>query len=112
LTKIHISNETDHDPIGKKKLTNCIISPKLKIIINFMDMKLQVLSAQDDYPFGSLMPGRSYNANGYRFGFNGQKKDDEVTGVTGSWLNFKSEVHEGMKQKTPLNALLIKVLGV
>jgi len=24
----------------------------------------------------------------------------------------KTEVHEGMKQKTPLNALLIKVLGV
>jgi len=27
-------------------------------------------------------------------------------------LGFKTEVHEGMKQKTPLNALLIKVLGV
>jgi len=38
----------------------------------------------DDYPFGSLMPGRSYNANGYRFGFNGQEKDDEVFGSTGT----------------------------
>jgi hypothetical protein len=30
------------------------------------------------------MPGRSYNANGYRFGFNGQEKDDEVFGSTGT----------------------------
>jgi len=53
-----------------------------------MDMKLQVLSTQDDYPGGSIMPGRSYNANGYRYGFNGHEKVDEVHGVTGSWLSF------------------------
>jgi RHS repeat-associated protein len=41
-------------------------------------------TAQDYYPFGSLMPGRKYNAGEYRFGFNGQEKDDEITGVTGS----------------------------
>ncbi|MBK8659365.1 MAG: hypothetical protein IPN22_10995 [Bacteroidetes bacterium] len=27
-----------------------------------------------------LMPGRSYNSAGYRYGFNGQEKDDEVYG--------------------------------
>jgi hypothetical protein len=30
------------------------------------------------------MPGRKYNAGEYRFGFNGQEKDDEIAGVTGS----------------------------
>jgi hypothetical protein len=28
-------------------------------------------TAQDNYPFGSLMPGRKYNAGEYRFGFQG-----------------------------------------
>jgi hypothetical protein len=27
-----------------------------------------------------LMPGRKYNSNAYRWGFNGQEKDDEVYG--------------------------------
>jgi RHS repeat-associated protein len=40
----------------------------------------QVVSAQDYYPFGMLQPGRSYNAGGYRFGFNGKEMDDEVNG--------------------------------
>jgi len=60
-------------------------------------MKPQLLSAQDDYPFGSLMPGRSYNANGYRFGFNGQKKDDEVfndpsTSYTAEFWQYDSRI--------------------
>ncbi len=59
-------------------------------------MKPQLLSAQDDYPFGSLMPGRSYNANLYRFGFNGQEKDDEVFGSTGSWLNLKYRGYDSL----------------
>lgn len=50
-----------------------------------------IKSAQDYYPFGMLMPNRNgaVNATGnfilnggetYRFGFNGQEKDDEVSG--------------------------------
>ena len=38
----------------------------------------------DYYAFGMLLPGRNYNSNSYRFGFNGQEKDDEITGSTGS----------------------------
>ena len=34
------------------------------------------------------MPGRSFNSNSYRFGFNGKEKDDEITNVTGANLNF------------------------
>jgi len=37
------------------------------------------------YPFGSIMPGRSYNSGDYRYGWNkGSEMDDEITGVTGS----------------------------
>ncbi|MEZ5014995.1 MAG: hypothetical protein R2794_11955 [Chitinophagales bacterium] len=39
------------------------------------------LSAQDYYPFGMVMPGRSFTAGGaYRYGFNGQEQDDEIAG--------------------------------
>ncbi len=31
------------------------------------------------YSFGSPMPGRSFSSSTYRYGFNGQEKDDEVT---------------------------------
>ena len=42
-----------------------------------------VLSAQDYYPGGMPMPGRSFTAVGsssYRFGFNGKENDNEVKG--------------------------------
>jgi hypothetical protein len=38
-----------------------------------------VISAQDYYPFGMIMPGRvSSSQNGYRYGFNGQEKTTEI----------------------------------
>lgn len=40
----------------------------------------QVLSQQDYYPFGMVMPGRSYAADVYRYGFQGQEEDDELWG--------------------------------
>lgn len=44
-----------------------------------------VVSAQDYYPFGMTMPGRSYQGSeGYRYGFNGMEKDDEVKNIEGS----------------------------
>ena len=36
-----------------------------------------VESLTDYYPFGMTMPGRSYNASDYRYGFNGQEKETE-----------------------------------
>jgi RHS repeat-associated protein len=41
----------------------------------------EVISATDYYAFGSPMPGRSFQSSEYRFGFNGQERDDEVAGV-------------------------------
>jgi RHS repeat-associated protein len=41
----------------------------------------EVLSQNDYYPFGMLQPGRQYSAaSGYRYGFNGKEKDNEVKG--------------------------------
>ena len=38
--------------------------------------------------FGSLLPGRNYSSDAYRFGFQGQEKDDEVHGATGTSYDF------------------------
>ncbi|MBO9571705.1 MAG: hypothetical protein J7497_05785, partial [Chitinophagaceae bacterium] len=40
-----------------------------------------VVNATDYYPFGMIMPGRSYSAqSSYRYGFNGKENDNEVKG--------------------------------
>jgi len=40
-----------------------------------------ILNSQDYYPFGMVMPGRSYQGSArYRYGFNGKELDDEVLG--------------------------------
>ena len=38
------------------------------------------------YPGGSVLPGRSYSSNSYRYGYQGSEKDDEITGVTGAHI--------------------------
>ena len=38
----------------------------------------KVLGSQGYEAFGSLLPGRNYSSGSYRFGFQGQDKDDEV----------------------------------
>ena len=48
----------------------------------------------DYFTFGSIMPGRSFqSASGYRYGFQGQEKDDEVKG-SGNSVNFKYRMHD------------------
>lgn len=40
-----------------------------------------VVTANDYYPFGMMMPGRKYTVGtGYRYGFNGKENDNEVKG--------------------------------
>ncbi|WP_165806453.1 RHS repeat domain-containing protein [Chitinophaga parva] len=42
---------------------------------------VDVVNSNDYYPFGSLMPGRSYSkSEKYRYGFNGKENDNEVKG--------------------------------
>jgi RHS repeat-associated protein len=55
---------------------------------------LDVRSWGDYYAFGMPMPGRTYNAQEYRFGFQGQEKDNEWTGTEGSHLAFKYRIHD------------------
>lgn len=39
-----------------------------------------VVSANDYYPFGMLLPGRTFEAGSYAYGFNGKRKDNEMYG--------------------------------
>jgi RHS repeat-associated protein len=50
-----------------------------------------LLSSQDYYPFGSLMRERSFG--GYRYGFQGQEKDDELKGE-GNSINYRFRMHD------------------
>ncbi|MEZ5002057.1 MAG: RHS repeat-associated core domain-containing protein [Chitinophagales bacterium] len=50
----------------------------------------------DYYPFGMVMPTRSFTSNdgGYRFAFQGQEKDSEISGTKGGHLAFKYRIHD------------------
>lgn len=53
-----------------------------------------VLNSNDYYPFGMVMPGRSYQgSDGYRYGFQGQEQDPEVNGGRNS-INYKYRMHD------------------
>jgi len=54
-----------------------------------------LVSANDYYPFGMLQPGRSYpgSGSGYRYGFNGKEKDDEVKGK-GNQLDYGMRMYD------------------
>ncbi|MFN6943669.1 MAG: DNRLRE domain-containing protein [Cytophagaceae bacterium] len=43
-----------------------------------------VVSLSDYYAGGMLMPERHFYSGEYRYGFNGQEKEDEITGASGS----------------------------
>jgi RHS repeat-associated protein len=42
------------------------------------DRNAEILSLSDYYPFGSVMPGRQFVRDAYRYGFNGKEKDAET----------------------------------
>lgn len=50
-------------------------------------------STKITYPFGMAMKGRSYEAGKYRFGFQGQEKDDGIKGE-GNSLNYTYRMHD------------------
>jgi RHS repeat-associated protein len=54
----------------------------------------EVLSQNDYYPFGMLMPGRKYEAtSSYRYGFQGQEKDNEIKG-DGNSIDFSYRIYD------------------
>jgi RHS repeat-associated protein len=52
-----------------------------------------VLSQNDYYAFGMQMPERSNLAGGFRYGFNGKEKDDEVKG-SGNSYDFGARIYD------------------
>lgn len=52
-----------------------------------------IISYNDYYPFGSLMPGRYTGGNPYRYGFQGQEGDPEVKGE-GNSVNYKFRMYD------------------
>ena len=52
-----------------------------------------ILSTSGFYPFGMPMPGRSFNSNSYKYGFNGKEKDDEVKG-NGNSYDFGARIYD------------------
>jgi RHS repeat-associated protein len=45
------------------------------------------------YTFGMQMPGRSFSSGSFRYGFQGQEKDNEIKG-DGNSINYKYRIHD------------------
>ena len=52
-----------------------------------------VKNRKDYYAFGMVMPGRSFNSNSYRYGFNGMENDNEVKGNSNS-VDFGARMYD------------------
>ena len=52
-----------------------------------------VLSYNDYYPFGMLVPNRYGSSENYRYGYQGQEKDDELKGE-GNSINYTFRMHD------------------
>ena len=51
------------------------------------------LSYNDYYPYGMLVPKCNYSNPVYRYGFQGQEKDNEIKGI-GNSINYKFRMHD------------------
>ena len=63
-----------------------VLSDKGLYLDNDTMQKVALSSSQDYYPGGSIMPGRNYSSESYRYGYNkGSEKDDEIAGIGNSF---------------------------
>ena len=53
----------------------------------------QIEAAYDYSPFGVQLLERTFEGEGYRYGFNGMEKDDEIKG-SGNSYNFGARIHD------------------
>jgi RHS repeat-associated protein len=53
----------------------------------------EIVEENNYYPFGMLVPNRHGSSNQYRYGFQGQEKDDELKGE-GNSLNYTFRMHD------------------
>ncbi len=56
-------------------------------------MIANVINQNDYFPYGMLLPNRHESTNAYRYGFQGQEKDDEIKGE-GNSINYKYRMHD------------------
>jgi len=68
-----------------------------------------IIAANDYYPFGMQMPGRSYNSGEYRYGFNGMEKDDEVKGSGNSYTTEFRQYDPRLGRWMSLDPLMAKL---
>lgn len=61
--------------------------------VNFYKFSADVVTHNEYYPFGMLVPNRHASSSAYRYGFQGQEKDDELKGE-GNSLNYKFRMHD------------------
>jgi RHS repeat-associated protein len=55
----------------------------------FLPWQAEVISTSDYYPFGCTMPGREYQSNTYRFGYQGSERSPEL--ASGHFTTFFRE---------------------
>ncbi|AYL93832.1 RHS repeat-associated core domain-containing protein [Mucilaginibacter celer] len=53
-----------------------------------------VVAEQEYYAFGAIMPGRSVNTAGYRYGFNGKENDSDVGKGTGNQQDYGMRIYD------------------
>lgn len=53
-----------------------------------------VLSYSDYYAFGAPLPGRNANSGDYRYGFNGEEMDNEITGSAGTDYDLGERIYD------------------
>ena len=57
--------------ISDRKIANDNVS-------SFTHYTADIVTTSDYYPFGMQLPDRNSNTDEYRYGFQGQEKDDEI----------------------------------
>ncbi|MBI9036430.1 MAG: RHS repeat-associated core domain-containing protein, partial [Bacteroidales bacterium] len=77
----------------KNHLGNVLATVSDRKDYNGTNFSAHITSSQDYYPFGMQMPGRTYSLKGYRFGFQGQEKDDELKGAGNSY-DFGARIYD------------------
>lgn len=78
-------------PLKRYELTdhlgnvNTVVTGRLLPMLGLgVQYQAEVVSAQTQEPYGALLPNRNWNSATYKFGFNGQLKDNEVYGAEGT----------------------------
>ncbi|MEY3751540.1 MAG: hypothetical protein RLZZ354_67 [Pseudomonadota bacterium] len=59
----------------------------------FSGYRVGIVNTSDYSPFGVELDGRTVNSEEYRYGFQGQEKDDEIKGE-GNSVNYKYRMHD------------------